>query len=155
MKSIAPLLIPACTVALAGFLLSAPARAAPPVPLPVAGEIAGMADIPVEEWTAMAAGRTLTYRINGEVWAREYYYPGTNHVSLQRPNGQCMSGTWEYTAPHYCYHWDLEGTACFRHVRGEDTIWVIQTEMGVDTPQVQEMSEVSDVPLICAPQGTS
>jgi hypothetical protein len=155
MKSIhAPL--PKClAVALAGLLLPLAAGAAPPEPHPVAGEIAALENIPVEDWMEMATGRTLTYRINGEIWAREYYHPGTNHVSLQRPNGQCMNGTWDYTAPHYCFHWDLEGTACFRHVRDEDRIWVIQTELGVDTPQVQEMTDVSDRPLICPPQGTS
>ena len=31
-----------------------------------AERIAAARDIPVEEWTAMAMGRTLTYRIDGE-----------------------------------------------------------------------------------------
>lgn len=146
-------ILAALAIALA---LAAPAAdAAPPEPAPAAGEIAGMQNIPAEDWTAMAEGRTLTYRIDGEIWAREYYYPGTNRVSLQRPDGECMHGTWNYSAPLYCFHWDLEGTACFRHVSDGDRIWVIQTEFGVDTPQFQEMTGTSDLPLICTAPGTS
>lgn len=147
--------VPRLVLLAALLAAAAPARAAPPEPHPAAGEVAGLENIPVAEWIEMAEGRTLTYRINGEIWAREYYEPGTDRVSLQRPNGECMTGTWDYESPHYCFHWDLEGTACFRHVRDGDRIWVIQTEMGVDTPRLQEMTGVSDRPLICAPPGTS
>ena len=111
--------IPAAAVAL--LLLLLPAASQPP-----AERIARATDIPVEEWTAMAAGRTLTYRINGDFWALEHYYPGTNHVTLQLYDGSCMQGTWDYAAPLYCFHWDGQGTSCFRHARLGDEILIIE-----------------------------
>jgi hypothetical protein len=117
--------------------------------------IAGAQDIPVAEWTEMATGRTLTYRINGEFWALEHYYPGTDRVTLQLYDGSCMQGTWEYSAPLYCFHWEGQGTSCFRHARSEGEILIIETQDGADTPLTQTMSGVSDVPLTCGPAVTS
>jgi hypothetical protein len=108
-------------------------------------------DIPVAEWVAMAMGRTLTYRIDGELWAMERYTPGTNRVTLQLYDGTCMEGTWDYSAPIYCFHWDGEGTACFRHARRGEEILIIETQDGQDTPAVQMMTGVTDVPLACGP----
>ena len=108
-------------------------------------------DIPVAEWRAMASGRTLTYRINGELWALEHYYPGTNRVTLQLYDGTCMQGTWDYSDPLYCFHWEGQGTACFRHVRVDDRILIIESRDGADTPMTQDMTAVTDVPLACGP----
>ena len=65
----------------------------------------------------MAMGRTLTYRINGEFWALEHYYPGTDRVTLELYDGTCLQGTWDYSEPLYCFHWEGQGTSCFRHAR--------------------------------------
>jgi hypothetical protein len=108
-------------------------------------------DIPLEEWVAMAMGRTLTYRIGGELWAMERYVPGTNEVMLQFRDGTCLTGTWEYSAPHYCFHWDGEGTSCFRHARAGEEILILETVGGIDTGAVQTMTDVSDTPLTCGP----
>lgn len=116
---------------------------------------AAATDIPVEEWRAMAIGRTLTYRIDGELWALEHYFPGGNIVALQLYDGTCMQGTWEYVAPLYCFHWDGQGTSCFRHARRGSEILVIETVDGVDTAMTQEMTGVSDAPVSCGPPVTS
>jgi hypothetical protein len=113
------------------------------------------ADIPVADWVAMAMGRTLTYRINGEFWALEHYYPGTDRVTLQLNDGTCLQGTWDYTAPIYCFHWEEEGTACFRHAKRGDEVLIIETRDGQDTPAVQTMTGVTDAPLHCGPAVTS
>ena len=117
--------------------------------------IAQATNIPVEEWKAMAMGRTLTYRINGELWAFEHYHPGTNRVTLQLYDGTCLEGTWDYDAPHYCFHWETEGTACFRHARLGDEILIVETQGGVDTLLLQSMTAVTDLPLACGPAVTS
>ena len=114
-----------------------------------AERIARAANIPVEEWRAMAMGRTLTYRINGELWALEHYYPGTNRVQLQLYDGTCMDGTWDYEAPHYCFHWEGRGTSCFRHARLGREILIIESQGGIDTPMTQSMTAVTDTPLTC------
>ena len=120
-----------------------------------AERIARAVDIPVEEWTAMAAGRTLTYRIDGDLWALEHYTPGTNRVQIELYDGTCMSGTWDYSAPHYCFHWDGQGTSCFRHARLGSEILVIEASGAEGEPMTQTMSAVSDTPLSCGPAGIS
>lgn len=113
--------------------------------------ISAAVDIPVEEWSAMALGRTLTYRIDGAFWALERYDTTSNGVMLQLNDGSCLTGTWEYTAPFYCFHWQEQGTACFRHARLGDEILIIETQDGADTMQVQTMTAVTDLPLACGP----
>lgn len=120
-----------------------------------ASGIAGAKNIPVEEWRSMASGRTLTYKINGEFWAMEHYTPGSNQVTLQINDGSRLQGTWDYHAPLYCFHWDGQGTACFRHARLGDKILIIETQDGQDTPMLQLMTNVSDTPLACGPAVTS
>lgn len=117
--------------------------------------IARAANIPVSEWREMAMGHTLTYRIDGEFWALEHYYPGTDRVTLQLYDGKCMEGTWDYADPLYCFHWEGQGTSCFRHARLDGEILVIETEGGADMPLTQIMSGVSDTPLSCGPAVTS
>ena len=84
----------------------------------------------MEEWTAMAMGRTLTYRINGEFWALEHYYPGTDRVTLQLYDGTCMEGRWDYAAPLYCFYWEGQDKSCFRHARLGAEIIVIENQDG-------------------------
>lgn len=122
---------------------------------PPEDQSAGPTDIPVEEWRAMAMGHTLTYRINGEPWAMEHYFQGSNAVALQLYDGTCMEGTWDYEAPLYCYHWAGQGTSCFRHTRLGSKILVIETLDGEDTGGTQEMVGVSDAPVSCGPPVTS
>lgn len=136
-------------------ILTALALLATPAPALAAADTAPAAgDIPVEEWQAMASGRTVTYRIDGSLWALERYFPGTNRVQLQLYDGTCLDGTWEYVAPHYCFHWMGQGTACFRHARVGKDIVVIQAQDGTDTPLVQDVTAVTDTPLDCS-AGTS
>lgn len=115
------------------------------------GQFEGAEDIPPQEWRRMAAGKTLVYKIGGEFWALETYRPGTNQVTLQLRDGSCMNGTWEYTAPLYCFHWDVQGTACFRHARRGDDILIIEAVPGANPPLVQYMTDVTDLPLACQP----
>lgn len=119
------------------------------------GALPGLADIPVEEWRSMSAGRTLTYTIGGEFWALERYAPGTDRVTLQFYDGTCLEGRWEYVAPLYCFHWEGEGTSCFRHARLGQDILVLETRDGVETGALQTMSAVTDTPLACGPAAIS
>ena len=120
-----------------------------------AERLARAVDIPVEEWRSMAEGRTLTYRINGDLWALEHYTAGTDRVEIELYDGTCMSGTWDYAAPHYCFHWDGQGTSCFRHARLGDEILVIEASGLEEMPMTQTMTAVTDTPLSCGPAGIS
>ena len=119
------------------------------------GALPGLADIPLEEWTKLAAGRTLTYTINGELWALERYQPGGSRVTLQFYDGTCLEGYWEYVKPLYCFHWEGEGTSCFRHAKLGAEILILESRDGVETGALQVMSAVSDAPLSCGPPGIS
>lgn len=123
------------------------AEPAPPA-APAPGE---MSDIPVEDWIAMARGRTLSYAVDGEVWALERYDPVSNQVALRLSDGTCLEGVWDYSDPHYCFHWRPTGSVCFRHVRLDDRILVLETQDGVETGAVQTMTGVSDAPVSCGP----
>jgi hypothetical protein len=114
-----------------------------------AGGITDARDIPVEDWIAMTDGRTLTYRIDGVFFALEHYYSHSNHVTLQTGDGRCLQGTWDYQAPRYCFYWENEAPACFRHVRQGSQILIIETKDGQDTAMTQLMSGVSDAPVTC------
>lgn len=113
------------------------------------GESDAARDIPLEEWVAMADGNTLTYRINGIFFALEHYYPRSNRVTLQASDGRCLQGTWNYEAPHYCFYWEDQPPACFRHARLGSEILIIETENGEDTPMTQLMTDVTDTPVRC------
>ena len=139
-----------CALALIASLFAGPLAAQS-----LADRIGEAVDIPEAEWREMASGRTLTYRIDGAFWALERYQPGGNAVTLQLADGTCLEGVWDYQAPHYCYHWEQDGTACFRHTRLDGQIVIIQTENGADTGLLQTMTAVSDIPLACGPAVTS
>jgi hypothetical protein len=66
-----------------------------------------------------------------------------------------MNGTWDYAAPLYCFHWEDEGTSCFRHARLGGEVLIIESQGGVDTPLTQNMTAVTDTPLACGPPATS
>jgi hypothetical protein len=115
----------------------------------------GAVDIPVEEWSRMASGRTLVYRIDGALWAFEHYYPGGNRVTLQLYDGSCLEGTWDYAAPLYCFNWDGQGTVCFRHARRDGEILIVEAREGGGLPMLQKMTDVTDIPLTCQKPMTS
>lgn len=155
MQPFSAIRIAARAAALCGAILSAIA-VAPPASAQSGAPPSGEAvDIPVEEWTAMARGRTLTYRIGDELWAMERYAPDSDRVRLQFRDGSCLEGTWDYEAPLYCFHWRDQGTSCFRHMRRGDEILVIEAPGGEENGQIQFMTEVSDLPLACGPAVTS
>lgn len=119
---------------------------------PAGAQDDGLKDIPVEEWREMALGRTLTYSINGSFFALERYARTGNRVELQFSNGQCSTGTWTHSGNLYCFDWGFERPHCFRHVRAGDQILVINIEDGAQSGEIQEMTAVSDAPLICGLQ---
>lgn len=123
------------------FLLAAPASAS--------DDDFGLTDIPVEDWRAMAAGRTLSYSIDGQPFGLEYYAPSGDGVIFQHVDGTCLNGYWTYDAGAYCYFWDGEDPVCFRHAAIGDTVFVIGLDDGVETGEFQIMTGISDVPIIC------
>ena len=106
-------------------------------------------DISAEDWSRMAAGRTLTYMIGDAFFALEHYHLTGPGVTIQLADGRCMAGTWQHRDRQYCYVWEGNAPVCFRHIRSGGEILILQLENGVETGDIQVMTGVSDAPLIC------
>lgn len=107
------------------------------------------------EWHAMVKGRTVTYEIDGQVWAQEAYDLSTNAVAIRLIDGTCMEGTWAYRNGEYCFAWTSGENSCFLHVRTAGRILVIPVVDGVQSGTVQTVGGITDVPLTCGPALTS
>jgi hypothetical protein len=80
------------------------------------------------------------------------WLPSYTHCWVSFRDGTCFRGTWDYARPRYCYHWEGEGTVCFRHVRsGSSALVIQQADDGSNSGFLQLMTEVSDAPLACGP----
>jgi len=81
--------------------------------------------------------------------ALERYAETGNRVDLQLNTGECLAGTWSHSGNVYCFDWGDDRASCFRHVRTGDTISIIQMDNGVETTNIQQMTQISDAPLSC------
>lgn len=102
-----------------------------------------------DDWREIAAGRTLTYTVNGEFFALERYPNSGDAVSIQMSDGRCMAGHWTYQDQNYCFFWEGHEPVCFLHERQGDEILVTQVVDGELTGAVQIMANISDAPLQC------
>ncbi len=112
-------------------------------------------DISLQEWRALAQGRTLTYRISGDLWALERYASSGNRVMIQIADGECMEGVWTHENNQFCFAWDSGELSCFRHVRQGEDIFVVPMQGDQPSGSVQMMTSISDTPLACGPAVTS
>ena len=102
------------------------------------------------EWREIAAGRTVTYTVDGEFFALERYPESGNAVSIQMWDGQCRTGHWSYVATgEYCFFWESLEPVCFIHRRNGAQIEILRVIDGALTGDVQILSAVSDAPLSC------
>lgn len=112
-------------------------------------------DIPSEEWFAMVAGKTVTYRIDNQFWAHETYDPRTNRVYIALADGSCMEGVWAHIDNAFCFAWEDREFVCFRHARSGDDILIIPVEDGQVTGAIQVVQSIDDTGLPCGPELTS
>lgn len=120
------------------------------------GAETGMADIAKEDWRALVRGRTVTYSIGGEVWARETYDTGSDTVWIRLADGTCMDGNWSWADGIFCFDWSSGEYSCFRHVRSDGRILVIpMLAEGLGVGTIQTVTQISDVPASCGPELTS
>ena len=110
-----------------------------------------MNDIAPEEWRDMVLGRTVTYRIGHDLWAREAYDIKSNGVAIRLADGTCMEGIWTWDEGAYCFYWSSGEISCFRHVRAGGEILIIPLVDGEPSGTVQTVDGVSDAPLACGP----
>lgn len=116
----------------------------------------GMADIALDDWRDMVRGRTVTYSIGGDIWARETYDTGSDTVWIRLADGSCMEGIWTWADGVYCFDWTSGEFSCFRHVRADGQILVIPVlEDGTGIGTIQTVTQISDVPASCGPELTS
>lgn len=134
-----------------------PAAPSPDVPAPGAqpsiGELERKGtDIPLSEWRAMTAGRTVWYRIGEDLWGRERYWTDRDRVTFQFPDGECLEADWFHSPPFYCFDFgDALGDGglphCFRHLRMDGTLWAL----GVIGADPQKIDRIDGAVLSCGP----
>lgn len=111
--------------------------------------VAGMTDIPVEEWRSLAMGKTLVYQVGPDLFALERYPLTGNRVELQLNTGECYSGVWNHQGQAYCFYWDADQPACFRHMRRGDEIVIVELQDGAPTDRTQTMTQITNASLAC------
>ncbi|NNU81015.1 hypothetical protein HMH01_11260 [Halovulum dunhuangense] len=109
-----------------------------------------LAPIPPEEWRSMVEGRTVTYLIGEEVWARETYDRSGNGVSIRLADGTCMDGVWDFTDGAYCFTWSGGEYSCFLHLRDGAEILIVPILDGA-TGAVQTVGGITDSGPGCGP----
>ena len=111
-------------------------------------------DLSPEEWQALVGGRTVWYRISGEVWGREGYRGAPGQVTFQFPDGECLEASWTYSEPWFCFDFGeaLGGGPphCFRHLRHGDRLWALSR-----TGEPQSIDRIDATPLTCGVDPTS
>ena len=133
--------------------LSAPALAAGPEPLPDRLTAEGR-DIPPADWRAKTEGRTVWYRIGPVMWGREHYHPGTNRITFQFPDGDCLDAVWSFDDGWYCFDFgpalEASGPHCFRHLALDDRLFALSSR-----GDPQEIDRIDRTPLSCGASPTS
>lgn len=132
-------------------LLALPALAEGTPGVETVSDTPKLGDIPPDEWRSMTRGRTVTYLIGTDLWAREAYSNQHNGVLIRMSDGTCLEGIWTWTDGEYCFDWSSGEFSCFRHVRTEDGIMIIPVVDGVEMGTVQTVDSVSDAPVSCGP----
>ena len=118
-----------------------------------AGEDFGMFDD--SEWRVMVSGKTVEYSINGELFVREYYWPGQDVVTMEVVGKECFEARWEFNpkTSTFCFH--NGPTACFWHLREGGHLYVQLADPGVSFGAIQDITAISDVRLACSTAPTS
>lgn len=126
--------------------------AAAQIDLPEALSTEGQ-DLTAEEWRALTDGRTVWYSIGENLWGRESYRGAPGEVTFQFPDGECLSATWTYQAPWFCFDFGgaLGGAPhCFRHIRFGDQLWALAR-----SGEPQRIDRIDGSPISCGPDLSS
>ncbi len=101
------------------------------------------------EWRLMVTGRTVEYSINGALFVREYYWPGADVVTMEVVGEECFEARWDYdpATSTFCFH--NGPTACFRHLRDGNRLYVQDADPGANFGSTQEITAIKDMRLAC------
>ena len=113
-----------------------------------AGEDSGLLDD--QQWRVMVSGKTVEYSINGELFVREYYWPGQDVVTMEVVGKECFEARWEFhpETSTFCFH--NGPTACFWHRRQGGHFYVQHADPGVSFGAIQDITAIKDVRLACS-----
>ena len=113
-------------------------------------QLAQATNISVDEWRALTKGKTVVYEVGGETIGYESYLGGGN-VTIQLDDGSCIDGTWYMEQAAFCFDWQGGPLNCFHHKRLDGMIYVVGLRNGVETPDIQKVSRIADLPVSCGP----
>ena len=102
------------------------------------------------EWREMVSGRTVEYSINGDLFVREYYWPGDDVVTMEVVGDHCFEARWDYDPKTEIFCFYNGPTACFWHIRAGERLYVKDAMPGPRFGLTQEISAISDIRLACS-----
>jgi len=100
------------------------------------------------EWRDMVEGKTVTYTIADEFFAREFYETGTNRVVISVTGGLCLNGQWYMEGPAFCFVWENELPSCFTHHRLDEGVFINGVDPGDDI-EVQFVADIRRATVQC------
>ena len=99
------------------------------------------------EFESYAAGKTLTYAQDGQVWGTEQYLPG-RHVLWAFTDQPCQAGVWHAENQAICFEYETEpGQSCWLFYRSPAGL-VAQFQGGDATPNLSETAQTT-APMQC------
>lgn len=113
----------------------------------VAGIATADEAISLEEWRALAIGKTVHYSVDGKPAGREYYTDDGAFAVFQAPDGACVEGPWAHDDGRYCF-WYGTDFQCFYHWRRGGRI-ITQSDTGGQEQVIERIEE--NEPLFCSP----
>lgn len=100
------------------------------------------------DWRGMVEGRTVTYTIEDQFFAREFYVTGTNRVVIAVNNGICLNGEWYMDGPAFCFVWEGAAPSCFTHHLLDEGVFINGLGAGDDI-EIQFVADVRRTVVQC------
>lgn len=99
-----------------------------------------------EEFESWSTGRTLDYRIDGQLWGSEQHFPDRRTLDADA-GGACVTGQWYPQGDDICFRYETgPGPHCWSFWRDGDRV-LARIAGNPDSP-VAEVT-ISDQPLAC------
>lgn len=115
----------------------------------LAAPAGAQAPITIEEFEALAEGRTLYFSAQGLAFGAEQYFPGRRSI-WQFRDGSCEAGVWWPVGEAICFRYEGEDIVqCWRFLPREDGLAAAAVGDGGEDGLVLELERSDTVPLAC------
>ena len=99
------------------------------------------------DWRSMVEGKTVTYSIDNQFFAREFYETGTNRVVISVAGGLCLNGQWYMDGPAFCFVWEGAAPSCFTHHQLDEGVYI--NGLGGSDIEIQFVTDIRRATVQC------